>query len=404
MRGIYSVAAGDGFADAIAATVLARHGQAPEALGEVTILVPTRRAVRALEEGFQRQADGRALLLPAIRPLGDADEDELTVALAGENEAGTELPPAIAPLRRQLLLARDIRERDKRLGDAEAVRLAAALAAFIDEADTAEADMARLATLVEGELTAHWQHTLGLLADLAAAWRQRLASEGRSDPAWRRSRLLERLAELWRRLPPQGPVIAAGTTGTIPATARLLATILGLPQGQVVLPGLDLEMSDEAWENIGPSHPQHALKSLLERLQLARGEVTPWPLPPDARLARGRRARRRLLSQALLPPQAEAGAAICADASAGLELIRCDHPRQEAQVAALRMRLELETPGRSVALVTRDRALARRVAAALQRWSIQVDDSAGTALASTAHGSLFRLAGEACAQIGRAHV
>ena len=108
MKNIYTVPAGTAFADAIAATLLECHGRVPEALAEVAILVPTRRAVRALEEGFRRQAGERALLLPAIRAIGDADEDELAVALVGESEAGAELAPAIAPLRRQLLLARAI--------------------------------------------------------------------------------------------------------------------------------------------------------------------------------------------------------------------------------------------------------------------------------------------------------
>ena len=405
MRGVWTVPAGTAFADAIAAGVLDRHGQAGEALADVAILVPTRRAVRALEEGFLRQSGGRPLVLPSIRPIGDVDEDELTAVFAGESEAQGEIAPAIAPLRRLLLLARDIRERQpggRRPGDGEALRLAAALAAFIDEADTAEADMERLATLVEGEQAAHWQRTLDVLSGLVAGWRRRLAEEGRSDPAARRGQLLDRLAALWRRRPPPGPVIAAGSTGTVPATARLMAAILRLPQGQVVLPGLDLAMDDAAWEKVGPTHPQHALKALLEGLEVARAEVAPWPFPAAAHLPRGSEARRLLLSQALLPPQAEAPGnghgALPRGALDGLELLACAHPREEAQTAALRMRLELETPGRTVALVTRDRRLARRVRAALRRWSIEVDDSAGEALAATPAGTFFRLAAEACAQ------
>ena len=56
-------------------------------------------------------AAGR-LLLPRLEPLGDIDDEELL--LAGDGEAGTtgesslDLPPAVAPLRRQLLLSRAI--------------------------------------------------------------------------------------------------------------------------------------------------------------------------------------------------------------------------------------------------------------------------------------------------------
>ena len=45
-----------------------------------------------------------------------------------------------------------------------------------------------------------------------------------------------------------GPVIAAGSTGSMPATAKFLQTVAGLPQGAVVLPGLDTDLDDEAWQ------------------------------------------------------------------------------------------------------------------------------------------------------------
>jgi ATP-dependent helicase/nuclease subunit B len=62
---------------------------------------------------------------------------------------------------------------------------------------------------------------------------------------------------------------------------------------------------------------------------------------------------------------------------------------QEAQGIALMMRHALETPGRTAALVTPDRALAARVASALARWGIAVDDSAGQPLGRTPPGALL---------------
>jgi len=41
-------------------------------------------------------------------------------------------------------------------------------------------------------------------------------------------------------------VIAAGSTGSMPATAKLLATIAHLRHGAVVLPGLDTDLDAEA--------------------------------------------------------------------------------------------------------------------------------------------------------------
>jgi ATP-dependent helicase/nuclease subunit B len=51
----------------------------------------------------------------------------------------------------------------------------------------------------------------------------------------------------------------------------------------------------------------------------------------------------------------------------------------------------LEQPGRTAALVTPDRHLARRVAVELRRWQIEVDDSAGTPLDQTPPGAFLLL-------------
>src|SRR3546814_21137993 len=70
---------------------------------------------------------------------------------------------------------------------------------------------------------------------------------------------------------------------------------------------------------------------------------------------------------------------------------------QEAQGIALLMREAIETPGRTAALVTPDRTLAERVAAALARWDIRVDDSAGQPLSRTPPGALLLLLAELAA-------
>ena len=57
----------------------------------------------------------------------------------------------------------------------------------------------------------------------------------------------------------------------------------------------------------------------------------------------------------------------------------CATPHQEALVVALALRETLKDEGRTAALVTPDRDLARRVAAELRRWDIDIDDSAGAA-------------------------
>ena len=82
--------------------------------------------------------------------------------------------------------------------------------------------------------------------------------------AQRRVRLL-RSAGQWADHPPATPLIAAGSTGAAPATARLLAAVAQAPQGLVVLPGLDVDLAEAAWRQVGEQHPQGAMKRLLDR-------------------------------------------------------------------------------------------------------------------------------------------
>ncbi len=85
-----------------------------------------------------------------------------------------------------------------------------------------------------------------------------------------------------------------------------------------------------------------------------------------------------------LPPQP-------AEALDGLSRIDCVNAQHEAVTVALMLRRQLETPGATAALVTPDRGLARRVAAELRRWGIEIDDSAGLPLGRTPPGVFLRL-------------
>ena len=81
----------------------------------------------------------------------------------------------------------------------------------------------------------------------------------------------------------------------------------------------------------------------------------------------------------------------------GVEWIEAPSPAAEAALAAQCLREVLETPGKTAALVTPDRTIARRVAAQMARWGIDIDDSAGVPLRQTAAGRFFLLVAEAAA-------
>lgn len=382
------------FIDALAEGLRARFGDTPLALAEVTVLLPTRRAGRALREAFLRQSEGRPLLLPRMMTLGDLDADFLDLAQGGMPDMCDDfaLPEAIRPLRRQLLLTRLIRARgDSKATLAQAVQLAGELARLLDQVQIQGIDFARLAYLVPEEYARHWQITLDFLRIVTEHWPHILAAEGVIDAADRRNRLLAAQAALWQTHPPATPILAAGSTGSVPASAALLATIARLDKGIVVLPGLDQTLDDPAWEALDESHPQFNMGRLVQRMGIARTAVPVWhgsrPVTSAARL--------HLLSEVMRPASTTDVwrdlPALPDAAVTGLTRIDCPGPQEEATVIALRLRQALETSGHTASLVTPDRPLARRVAAVLQRWGVVVDDSGGQPLADSAVGTFLRL-------------
>jgi ATP-dependent helicase/nuclease subunit B len=392
---IYSISPDVPFVDTLAAGVRASAGGDPTALAAVTVLLPTRRACRALTDAFLRESGGRPLLLPRMIPLGDVDEDELAIGGPAEDGPSTDLavPPAISDLRRQLLLSRLVLavRKDEASPD-QAARLAAELARLVDQVHTERLEFRRLPDLVPEEFARHWQITLRFLAILTESWPKILAEEGCIDSADRRNRLLEAQARAWRQAPPPTPVIAAGSTGSVPATADLLNVVAGLPRGVLILPGVDLEADDETWAALEPSHPQFGMAQLLERLGVDRRTVKPWPATGGADTHPGRTA---LINRALRPAAtADVGRRDTpppTDALADITRIDAPGPEEEARVIALIMRETLEHADRTAALVTPDRALARRVTCELERWGVAVDDSAGRPLAETMPGAFLRL-------------
>jgi ATP-dependent helicase/nuclease subunit B len=406
---LYTIAPDRPFLTTLAQGLVALSDGDPLRLPRMTVLLPTRRAVRSLREAFLRltgegRDPGAPLLLPRMRAIGDLDDDGLTFgADAGDGAAGDTLaiPPAIPELRRRLLLTELIlewsgREDPQPLLPGQAAALAGALARLLDTVTGEGADFAQLRDLAPEDLAEHWQTVLHFLEILPQQWPDRLAAEGAIDPAEHRNHLLRRQARAWRQNPPQHPVVAAGLTGGIPALTELLGVVAWLEHGTVILPGLDRHTSAVDWAEVeaDPSHPQYLNAALLQGLAIPRENVRDWP-PATRSAASLRQARIELISKALLPANATHAwrdlPPAAPDALTGMSRYDCVGPQEEAAIVALLLRRTLETPGATAALVTPDRELARRVGGELQRWGIDIDDSAGVPLNRTPPGTFLRL-------------
>ncbi|PZU45776.1 MAG: double-strand break repair protein AddB [Sphingomonas sp.] len=394
---LFSIPAHRPFADDLAAGLLAQYPD-PLALARVLLLLPTRRAIRALTEAFVRETEGKALLLPRMVPAGDLDPEEAEGWEAGPLLAGlegaAELRPAIAPEARRVALAKLLAASRPA---AEALALGAQLAAVLD---TLEIEGVRAADITEavpeGDLQLHWAANAKVLELVAHGWPDLLEARGLMDPSRRRNLQLDALATRWAAAPPPFPVLLAGFASAPPAVARLARTIARLPQGRIVLPGLDLSLAEEGWKLIAgedgaglETHPQYGMARLLKAADLSPLEADAWP--HQSRRAGSPPERSDLVARALRPPALSGGEqpVVPPEALSGLRMVEAASPAEEALLIALALRQVAERPGATAALVTPDRSLASRVQVQLKRFGIEIDDSAGVPLANTQPGSLL---------------
>lgn len=383
-------------------------------LSKALILLPTRRAVRALADEFVAISGARATLLPLMRPLADMDENEPPFT------TGTidfEIPPAIGTVRHRFELAKMVAAKMRYEGGepdaATALAMAEPLARLLADLAMEELDTDAFAKLDEklNTLAQHFQSASEFAKIVTEHWPQYLSDNNLTEPMARRVTLLKKAAELWRANPPKHPVIIAGSTGTLKATANLIKTVAALPQGLVILPGLDTHIDEiDVWDKIDAQHPQASLKNLLKTLDLSRADVPVWPeVKTEGRAA----MRARILSHALIPAsstydwpariariaKSTGQSNAVQDGLSGLSLIQARTSEEEATVIALIMRETLEHnkngKDKTCALVTPDPALARRVRSKLSRWNVEVDSSAGEPLEETGHGAFLSLSLEA---------
>ncbi len=408
---VHSVPFGTDFCDATATFVLNRAGDDPMAVCNIILLLPNNRTIKAMTEAFVRQA-APGLLLPRMVAIGDLALDEALGPLLDPLDGDDAIWPNITPAARVIMLADLVmqhRPKGQQVSAAEALRLARKLAEMIDELEIEQVAVERFADLnTEPDLSSHWQSSYDQIQTILPAYHAALAERKLLGPAERRNILLGRLERRLRNAPPQVPIIAAGITTTASAVARLLRRITRIPDGTVILPGIDLEMSPEQWDALLPAtqedgkprqrrnvevHPQFHLKLLLDRMGISRDEVT--AIAPTT--AHGQNL---VIADIFCLPEQSTGwrdLPLSRKTLPNVCLIEADDSACEAKVIAVKVRGALEQTGQRISVITPDRELAVRVAAQLRRWGIAVDDSAGRPMLQTPEGTLILALAEAVA-------
>ena len=394
MKGLYSIPLGVPFLKALVDGLITETISDPLSLARYVIILPTRRGCLALQQAFLAATASGYRILPRMIALQDIEEGS---DLPGYLPPGI-LPPAMPNWQRlgllsQLVLAFEKQKEGGTSNPAGAVRLAQELMRLVDEVETTGLNLSDLKTLVGADYAAHWQLTLDFLKILTDLWPPILKQEGFIEPAARRRMMLEQVATHWH---PVDPVILAGTTGTRPATTYLAQAILSFEKGCVVLPGVDQTLTLQERGALPPTHPQYTLSQLMKQL----GTPDLWPSSLVVP------ARSFFLSKAMIavPQNAEEdhqnedpqnrwqiSESMASEVLSSLQAIEAPSILEEARQIALIMRYELETPGQTIALVTPDGELTRRVRSALGRWGLHANLSSGLPLAQSLVGRFLLL-------------
>jgi len=398
LHNVYNVPLSCSFWDVIADIYVKRYQEDYLKLASVLFLVPNRRACQTLIAAFVRKQGLKPAILPQIVPVTEIDDDELFFDNANLTDVSPNNKTPINATERLFLFTRMIMSKPgdfglKQLSLAQAFNLASDLACLIDTASNLNLSFDKLYDLVPEKYATHWQETLKLLKIITDFWPKILEERNAVDASDFRKSLLYKQAELWQKNKETRPIVAAGITASFPAVIHLLKTVKNLDSGEIYFAGIDFFADDIYWNAIDESHPQFELKELLNLLQIERKQITQICEAQDV-------CREKLISE-LMRPAAVSYAWRNIDKNFDvsqilddIQLLECQTQREEALAIALKMREVLSFSEKTVALVTYDRNLARRVASELERFNIKIDDSAGVPLSLTSIGIFLRLIAE----------
>lgn len=331
------------------------------------IFLPNRRSVTLVRDAFLRHIGECAVLLPTLLPLADIDPYLVLLSPKGELSEGKAAMPSF---RRRWLLAEQVKmffdAKNEPCSSRYAMLMADALGNFLDACTRSEANCADFSALVPAQFTTHWQSTLAFLAIVLSHWPRIEEEQGSISQAAFVHDGLKRLAKAWEASPPDIPILAAGSTGSQPATAELLRVIAHLPKGAVLVPGVP-PVTEEYAETVVPGHPLFHVKHLATHCGASLASLVRSDMPTGAEL---------FMRDAFSPIAMGSYEAV----PENHHMLRAADECEEARAIALLVREALEQPERRAMVVASDRAVLRRVASALMRFGIVADSSSADRL------------------------
>ena len=378
----------------------------PELLGRLKILTSNKRLAKRIEEilylnGF--------IILPKVVQLDELSDFFYRSSVKNiEEEKGQSRFQVISDLERLLLLERLIKEAHQKkfskMTKVDFFDLAKNLGSLIDEFNINSVNIKDLEKIVEEDLPQHLQLNLIFMRQVVARYQKTLKQIKFIDKSSKQILDVNNLINHWEREPYSLPLLIAGSTGSQKSTAMLMYAISKLPQGLVILPGLDTNLTDRSWKNLTPDHPQYGFFSLAKTWGLARyghNEIIKAPcwhkMSATDHETYNKSIRSHFFSLLMRPAPVTdewrtEGESILDNLNLALDdisLIEAENSRLEAAAISVSIK-EAINEGLTVALVSPAKQIARRVTAELKRWHITPINSLGISLAETELGLFLR--------------
>lgn len=394
-KNIYTIDQNADFLSSLAKGILEKTDNDPQKLQEAEIFLPNKRSVLHLKYEFVKLSKSNACIMPKIRSIGFEDEEELSLKVMESKGSPPEIPEEIPKYERIFKLAQLIRSYDgaeisfKDISHKQSVVLAFSLAELLDDCQKFQTDnIEGLKNIFSEELSAHKQISLEFLNFIFREFPRILEEKNMTEPVARRNIITEELAELYASNNNGNHVFLAGSTGTLPATRKLIRAISELDNGYIILPYTDLDLTDHEWQDIsdeqGNLNHQIAIKNLLEYLDITREDIKIFHKT-------NRKSFSKVASEIMKPAKFcrdWKNNKINAEEMNSIQIAEMENSTEETKLIALLVK-EAVSKGKKCAVITENKKLIDYLKSTLKRFHITIDDSIGTPYYKTEEGKFL---------------
>lgn len=373
----------------------------------VTLMLPTRKAIKNLNANFHLYTGREVGFLPKMICLGEFENDD-------DLPQSTQKWPAISLLERKLILLPLVEKWLEHFQTHEQnnqQHYLPQLLLFIDELlevidvftlEHAQLDL--IQTSVSGQYDEFWLKSLAFLDIVLKQYPPILAHMQKTDPKREYQLRALEFVEKLKHISSNQIYVLAGSTGSVKSTALMMSALARHSHGAVVLPSFDVELDANTWDLIAQektqnarlmTHPQYYMSHFVHSLGLVPQDVVQLCQNPSKDSADFR----ELIALGFRPSEGHSHwqqqlKTLSKRSDFGqlgqhLTYIEASHLDEEAQAIACILRNALEDQKTKAMVITPNRILGMRIQEALRKFGVHVSDSAGVPLNKTRAAQLL---------------